>query len=71
MSTAGNDGGDDGGEESAFLITEAKSEGPTSKWLIDSGATCHMAKMRSSFCEYNELQVPGYVVIADGSKVQV
>jgi transposase InsO family protein len=30
-----------------------------------------MAKMGSAFCEYNELQVPGYVVIADGSKVQV
>lgn len=38
---------------------------------IDGGDTSHMAKMRSSFFEYSELNVPEYVVIADGSRMQV
>lgn len=53
--------------ESAFISSEINPE--AQQWLIDSGATSHMATSKASFCEYTHLDKPESVVIADGSKV--
>lgn len=63
------DDGDSG--ETAFAVSEGNAE--PQLWLIDSGATSHMAKERDAFCDYTPTapESPEYVMIADGSKIQV
>lgn len=54
--------------ESAFVSSGIDTD--MLKWLIDSGATSHMARREDDFCEYAELDIPESVVIADVSKVE-
>ena len=58
-----------GDGESAFMTSETSAV--IEQWMIDSGATSHMARSRDDFCEYAQLTVPESVVIADGSEVKV
>ena len=36
------------------------------KWIIDSGATCHMSTDRSQFSDYRLLEIPLGVTLGDG-----
>ena len=36
------------------------------KWIIDSGATCHMSMNRSQFSDYRPLEIPLGVTLGDG-----
>ena len=36
------------------------------KWIIDSGATCHMSTDRSQFSDYSPLEIPLGVTLGDG-----
>ena len=40
------------------------------KWILDSGATCHMCNQESLFTHYQPLQKPLMVVFGDGRSLQ-
>ena len=44
--------------------------GLQNKWIIDSGATCHMCSDRSQFNEFNILKQTQEVVLGDGNSLK-
>lgn len=58
---------DDEGEEFAFAVGEPTDA--VTEWLIDSGATRHMAPNRDRFSTYTRFDQPEKVTIADGRVV--
>jgi hypothetical protein len=57
--------GDDTSDSDALVVGHgALSVGVmTSGWIVDSGATCHMCRCRSSFVEYQHLKKPEKVIL--------
>ena len=56
-----------GGDDAVFAVSEGRSSG----WLIDSGATSHMTPHRKDLFEYKDLKTNVEVTIADGKKLIV
>ena len=43
---------------------------PTSHWIMDSGATCHICNSKELFEDFHPLQVPQQVTVGDGRKLE-
>ena len=43
---------------------------PTSHWIVDSGATCHVCNSKELFEDFHPLQVPQQVTVGDGRKLE-
>ena len=43
---------------------------PISRWVVDSGATCHICNSKELFEEFHPLQVPQQVTIGDGRTLE-
>ena len=43
---------------------------PTSHWIVDSGATCHICNSKELFEVFHPLQVPQQVNVGDGRKLE-
>ena len=43
---------------------------PTSHWIVDSGATCHICNSEELFEVFHPLQVPQQVTLGDGHKLE-
>ncbi|DAZ95324.1 TPA: hypothetical protein N0F65_002431, partial [Lagenidium giganteum] len=52
------------GDETLFMAHTSREH--ICGWLVDSGASSHMTPHRQDFCEYEHLQRPIIVTIADG-----
>ena len=52
------------------FITDDISSKTTMKWLIDSGASCHMTNDKDLFQEYNAYDSPEHVSLGDGRTVE-
>ena len=47
-------------------VLSANSTGPLNKWIVDSGATCHMCCYDKLFDELHSLEQPLEVMLGDG-----
>lgn len=64
---------DSSSDEGAVLIAENVLSSifePRSKWIVDSGATCHMSHDRELFQEYSVLEKHVPVALGDGKKLE-
>ena len=43
---------------------------PTSHWVVDSGATCHVCNSKELFEDFHPLQVPQQVTVGDGRNLE-
>jgi hypothetical protein len=57
-------------EDQLFVQLGEKSDGDTTRWILDTGATNHMTSARSAFAEL-DLGVRGSVRFGDGSTVSI
>ena len=51
-------------------VLSANSTGPLNKWIVDSGATCHMSCDDKLFDELHSLKQPLEVMLGDGYAVE-
>ena len=51
-------------------VLSANSTGPLNKWIVDSGATCHMSCDDKLFDELHNLKQPLEVMLGDGYAVE-
>ena len=59
-------------ESTGLVVQHALSSdcNTRNKWILDSGATCHMCNQQSIFTDYQPLQKPLKVVLGDGRSLQ-
>ena len=53
-----------------MLVSHALSARSGKKWVVDSGATCHMSNDRSLFAEMSELQLSEKIMLGDGHELE-
>lgn len=66
------DGTSSDSESTGLVVQHALSStcDARNRWILDSGATCHMCNERSLFTDYQPLQKPLKVVLGDGRSLQ-
>ena len=61
-------------DEATGLIAQhaltSSSEVMSGKWIVDSGATCHMCQDKELFTDFTALEKPIQVVLGDGRKLE-
>ena len=57
-------------EDDALVASHALTASTASKWIIDSGATCHMCSDRSFFTTFQSLKQPQEVTLGDGHELK-
>ena len=59
-------------ESTSLVVQHALSSdcNTRNKWILDSGATCHMCNQKFIFTDYQPLQKPLKVVLGDGRSLQ-
>ena len=67
-----DDEGSSDSESTGLVVQHAFSAGPDShqRWILDSGATCHMCNEKSLFTHYQPLAKPLNVLLGDGRSLQ-
>ena len=54
----------------AFVTIHALAATSRERWIVDSGATCHMCNDRSLFVDLRHLSIPQEVTLGDGSSLE-
>ena len=59
-------------ESTGLVVQHALSSkyNAPNRWILDSGATCHMCNQEILFSDFQRLQKPLYVVLGDGRSLQ-